>query len=254
VFVEKDGPSTPLSSIERAMTARTRLVAVSHVEFLNGYRHDMNALGALCSSRGVLLTVDATQSLGVLPVDAPVWQADIVAAHGYKWLMAMHGIAAFYVSEQVQEIIQPTAPGRSSVRGGFESLDYALDWHPDARRFQSGGPNWIGMAAVGTSLGIVEAIGIKAASEQAVSVATTVLDGVRQFGLESTSELNPEHRSQIVSFTTGSRDTDQHLVNHLKARKIAVGLRGKGIRVAAHFWNSREDADRLLDVVESAEL
>jgi cysteine desulfurase / selenocysteine lyase len=251
VFVEKDGPSTPLTSIEQAMSSRTRLAAVSHVEFLNGYRHDMNELGALCRSRDVLLAVDVTQSLGVLPVDAPAWQADIVAAHGYKWLMAMHGIAAFYVSEQIQDRIQPTAPGRSSVRGGFEALDFALDWHPDARRFQSGGPNWIGMAAMGTSLGIVEEIGIEAASEQAVSVATRVLEGVERSGLQPTSDLNSQHRSQIVAFTTGSREGDQQLVDHLKSRKVAVGLRAKGIRVAVHFWNTNEDADRLLQAVET---
>jgi selenocysteine lyase/cysteine desulfurase len=254
VFVEKDGPATPLASIERAMTSRTRVVAVSHVEFLNGFRHDLKALGELCGRAGVLLAVDVTQSLGVLPVNALEWQADIVAAHGYKWLMAMHGIAALYISEGLQDTIQPTAPGRSSVRGGFESLDFALDWHPDARRFQSGGPNWTGMAAVGTSLGIVEEIGIEAAARQAVSVATRVLDGVRQHGLRITTDMSTEHRSQIVSFTTGSRDNDQQLVDHLKSRKIAVGLRGKGIRVAAHFWNTNEDADYLLSEVGKARL
>ncbi|CAN5893315.1 aminotransferase class V-fold PLP-dependent enzyme [soil metagenome] len=250
VFVAKDGPSTTLNAIERAITARTRVVAVSHVEFLNGFRHDMVGLGELCRQRDVLLAVDATQSLGVLPADARAWQAGIVAAHGYKWMMAMHGIAALYVSAAVQDSIRPTVPGRSSVRGGFESLDFALDWHPDARRYQSGGPNWIGMAALGASLGIVEEIGIEAASKQAMDVANRVTEGVQQIGLEITSDMRSGHRSQIVSFTTGSREDDQHLVNHLKSRNIAVGLRAKGIRAAAHFWNTAGDADQLLSEIE----
>ena len=130
------GPSTPIEAIEAVMTDRTRVVAVSHVEFLNGYRHDMVALGQLCADRNILLAVDATQSLGVLPIDAPLWQADVVAAHGYKWMMAMHGIAVLYVSARAMERIAPTMPGRQSVTGGFESLDFALDWHPDARRYR----------------------------------------------------------------------------------------------------------------------
>lgn len=247
VFVPKEGPSTPLQSIERAITPRTRMVAVSHVEFLNGYRHDMVSLGELCRQQGVLLAVDTTQSLGVLPVDAQAWQADIVAAHGYKWMMAMHGIAAFYVSEMVQDRIRPTVPGRSSVRGGFESLDYALDWHPDARRYQSGGPNWTGIAALATSLGIVEEIGIEAAADQASGAASRVLERIQGTMLEITSDVRPDHRSQIVSFTTGDREEDQALVTHLKSKKIVVGLRGKGVRVACHFWNTVGDADCLMD-------
>ena len=187
------------------------MVAVSDVEFQNGFRHDLVALGALCRQRGVLLAVDATQSLGVLPVDAAAWQADVVAAHGYKWLMAFHGIAALFVSPTAMERIEPTVPGRSSVTGGFESLDYALDWHPDARRYQSGGPNWLGAAAVAASLSLTEEVGIERASAQALAVADRVVDGLRSLPVDITSDLRPEHRSSIVSFTLGSAEQDRRL-------------------------------------------
>ena len=247
VWARKRGPSTPLDSIEAVLTDRTRVVSVSHVEFLNGYRHDMVALGQLCAERNILLAVDATQSLGVLPIDAPAWQADVVAAHGYKWMMAMHGIAVLYVSERAMERIAPTMPGRQSVSGGFESLDFALDWHPDARRYESGGPNWIGAAAVGTSLGIVEEIGIDFASAQAVGVASRVLEGLAGLPVDVVTDLDPAHRSQILAFTTGFAERDKGLVQELRARKVYVGKRNLGVRVACHFWNTAEDADRLID-------
>jgi selenocysteine lyase/cysteine desulfurase len=246
-FAPKRGAATPVEAIADVITPRTRVVAVSHVEFLNGYRHDMVALGKLCRERGVMLAVDATQSLGVLPVDAIAWNADVVAAHGYKWMMAMHGIAALYVSPEVQERIRPTVPGRLSVAGGFESLDFALDWHPDARRYQSGGANWTGAAALATSLGIVEEIGIEEASRQALSVADIVRRGLDQLPVTITSDPSEWHKSQIVSFTTGSRDRDAELATALKTANIAAGLRAKGVRVAVHFWNNEVDADRLLE-------
>ena len=250
VWARKRGPATPLDEIERAMTPRTRIVAVSHVEFLNGFQHDMEALGELCASRNAMLVVDATQSVGVLPVDANAWQADIVAAHGYKWMMAMHGIAGLYVSLRAMERIAPTMPGRQSVIGGFESLDFALDWHPDARRYESGGPNWIGAAAVATSLGIVEEIGIGPASRQAMAVATRVLDGLAQLPVEVRTDLDPTHRSQILAFTTGSPERDQTLVTSCRQAGVFIGKRNLGVRVACHFWNSAADADRLLQEVE----
>jgi selenocysteine lyase/cysteine desulfurase len=147
------------------------------------------------------------------------------------------------------ERIVPTLPGRQSVTGGFESLDFALDWHPDARRYESGGPNWIGAAAVGTSLGIVEEIGIDAASAQAVRVASRVLDGLADLPVEVVTDLDPTHRSQILAFTTGSADRDKALVQELRRRKVYVGKRNLGVRVACHFWNTLEDADRLVDAL-----
>ncbi|MEA2524464.1 MAG: cysteine desulfurase / selenocysteine lyase [Thermomicrobiales bacterium] len=251
VFVPKSGPATELEQIEAAITPRTRVVAVSHVEFQNGFRHDMEALGRLCAERGVLLAVDVTQSLGVLPVDAPAWRADVVAVHGYKWLMAMHGIAGLYVSEAAMARIQPTVPGRSSVTGGFESLDFALDWHPDARRYQSGGPNWLGAAALAASISLVEEIGIERAASQAASVADLVLTGLRELPVAITTDLRAVHRSQIVSFTTGSVDADKALVAAAKDAGVFLGRRGMGVRVAAHYWNTVEDAERVLESVSA---
>jgi selenocysteine lyase/cysteine desulfurase len=252
VFVPKSGPATDLDRIEAAISPRTRVVSVSHVEFQNGFRHDMEALGRLCADRGVLLAVDVTQSLGVLPVDAQAWRADVVAAHGYKWLMAMHGIAGMYISEAAMARVQPTVPGRSSVTGGFESLDFALDWHPDARRYQSGGPNWIGAAAVATSLSLTEEIGINRASAQALSVAQVVQKGLHDLPVTITSDPRQEHRSQIVSFTTGNIDDDKAIVTAGKAAGAYLGRRGMGIRAAAHYWNSIEDAEKLLSIVRTA--
>jgi cysteine desulfurase / selenocysteine lyase len=251
VWVPKPGASTDLDRIVAALTPRTRVVALSHVEFLNGYRHDMLALGALCRARDVLLAVDVTQSLGVLPVDVAAWGADVAAAHGSKWLMAFHGIAALSVSERAMEQIAPTVPGRSSVTGGFASLEFALDWHPDARRYQSGGPNWTGAAAVARSLSLTEEIGIELAGRQARSVIDRVFDGLAGLPVAITSDPRPEHRSSIMAFTFGSRERDEAFQKQAKKQGVYAGLRNLGVRVAAHYWNSADDANRLLDVVSS---
>lgn len=250
-WVPKDGPNTSIDAIGRAITPRTRVVAVSHVEFLSGYRHDLVALGRLCRERGVLLAVDATQSLGVLPVDVAAWDADVVAAHFYKWVMAMHGIAGLFVSEGAMERIQPTAPGRSSVTGGFASLDFALDWHPDARRYQSGGPNWTGSAAVAGSLSLTEEVGIERGSAQARFVSRRVADGLaRHPSIRFFGSPHGEHGSTIFSFSFGSAERDGEFQRRAKANGVHVGLRNFGVRVASHYWNSTGDADRLLAEVD----
>jgi selenocysteine lyase/cysteine desulfurase len=133
------------------------------------------------------------------------------------------------------------------VAGGFESLDFALDWHPDARRYESGGPSWIGAAAIATSLGIVEEIGIDIASEQAFSVASYVLEGLAGLPVRIETDLDPGHRSQIVAFTIGSDERDKAVVQALRERQVYIGKRNLGVRVACHFWNTAADADRLIE-------
>ena len=251
VFVPRDGPASDFERIVAAISPRTKALALSHVEFRNGFRHDMIELGELCRRHGILFFVDVTQSLGILPIDVVAWQADAVAAHGYKWLMAFPGIAALYVSEAAMERIQPTAPGRSSVTGGFEPLDYALDWHPDARRYQGGGPNWLGAAAVATSLSLVEEIGIERVAKQARAVSDHLLAGLEELPVTIASDVQPEHRSSILTFTTGSEERDKSLVAAARAENIIIGRRGMGIRTAASFWNNAADADRLLELVRA---
>jgi selenocysteine lyase/cysteine desulfurase len=76
-----------------------------------------------------------------------------------------------------------------------------------------------------------------------------VLDGLRSLPVEITSDLRPEHRSSIVSFTLGSAERDRNFVAAAKVAGVVVGKRGMGVRVAAHYWNSAEDAERLLEAV-----
>lgn len=247
VWVPKRGAATELDDIAAAITPRTKVVAVSDVEFLNGFRHDTAALGRLCRERGVLLAVDVTQSLGVLPADVAAWGADVAAAHGYKWLMAFHGISVLYVTEAAMARIQPTVPGRSSVRGGFASLDFALDWHPDARRYQGGGPNWTGAAALARSLSLTEEVGIERSGAQTSALVERLLAGLAALPVTVVSDARPEHRSSIVAFTFGDAERDKAFQTAARDVGVVVGLRNMGVRIACHYWNGDGDIDRLLE-------
>jgi len=251
-FVAKDGRATDPNRIEAALTARARVLALSHVEYQHGFRHDLAALGRLCQARGVLLVVDASQSLGVLPAAGQAWGAAAVAAVGYKWLMAPHGIAVLYVAEEAMEQIRPTAPGRYSVRGGWETSDYALAWHPDARRYQSGALNWIGIAALAESLRLLEEVGAAAVPRAALAVADHLVAGLQTRPVTITSDLRPAHRSPIVAFTLGSPEADEVLVARARDAGVVVGQRGMGVRFGAHFWNTTAEVDRLLAVLDGA--
>ncbi len=249
-YVEKgDDGFTSVARIADAMDGRTRALVLSHVEFMTGYRNDLNAIGKLCQERDVLSIVDGTQSIGPLAIDVSESGIDVIAAHAYKWLMAAFGLGVMHFSERAIERIHPTYSGRLSVQSGFEDLEYKLEWRPGAARYQTGGLNWITLAAFNASAELIRSIGSRDIEQHTLQLTDRLLSEVAAMGYQVTSNLDPAHRSQICSFTTGDRERDGQLVEMMQQRKVAVSLRGRGVRVSPYFYNSDEDIDRLLELL-----
>jgi cysteine desulfurase/selenocysteine lyase len=249
-FVEKDENGfTSIEHIEAAIDSRTRALVISHVEFMTGYRNDLHAIGQLCQSHGILSIVDGTQSIGPLPINADANGIDFIAAHSYKWLMAAFGLGVMHFSARAIDQVHPTYTGRLSVNSGFQDLDYALDWRPGAQRFQTGGLNWISLTAFNASAELIRRFDTDEIEQHTLRLTDRLLDEVAVMGYQVTSSLEPSHRSQICSFTTGSAERDAALVDTMKARHVAVSLRGRGIRVSPYFYNNDDDIDRLLELL-----
>jgi len=249
-FVDKDARGfTDLNRIGDALDRQTRAVVISHVEFMDGFRNDLGAIGRLCRARDVLSIVDVTQSMGALPIDADRNGVDVVAAHGYKWLMASYGFGAIHFSERALERIHPVYVGRLSVNKGFEDLDYALDWREGALRYQTGGINWLSLAAFNASAELIRAADPAQTEQHTLTLTDRLLSAVAERGYVVTSCLDRPHRSQIVSFTSGSRDSDAAIVADLARQHVAVSLRGRGVRVSPYFYNTDGDVDRLIEAL-----
>ncbi len=249
--VPKEGVATLFDDIEAAITPRTRVLAISHVEYLSGFQNDLPGLSTLCRGNDMLFVVDASQSLGVLPIEAELHGIDVVLSVGYKWLMSPHGIGVLYVAPGAMERIYPTAPGRYSVQAGWQSADYALDWFPDARRYQGGALNWIGVCALAESTGLLEEIGLTQVTAASRLVLDSVIRRLDGLPVRITSDLRESHRSSIVTFTFGLAEVDDEYVVHAQQQGVILGRRAYGVRVGAHFWTNERDVDRLIDSVRS---
>ena len=248
-FVPRSGVSVSVGEIADAVTPRTKVIAISDVEFQTGVRNDLKAIGELAKAQDALFVVDASQSLGALPLDVKANQIDVVTSVGYKWLMSPHGVSVLYVSPEAMARIKPSAPGRYSVVEGWETKDFALNWQPDVRRYQGGALNWIGVVALSESLSLLSEIGPRRVEELARANADAIVAGLADLPVTIVSDLDPARRSQIVVFTFGSPETDEAFLQHAFANKVVFGRRGFGLRIGAHFWNSPADIAKLLDLV-----
>jgi cysteine desulfurase / selenocysteine lyase len=240
---------TDLNRIADAIDDRTRALAISHVEFMDGFRNDLAAIGRLCQDRGVLSIVDVTQSVGPLAIDVAATGVDVVAAHGYKWLMVSYGLGVMHLSERALAEIQPVYVGRLSVNKSFEDLDYALDWREGALRFQTGGINWLSIAAFNASAELIRAANPAQTERHTLALTDRLLAAVDAKGYRITSCQDRPHRSAIVSFTTGSPNADAAIVADLARQNVAVSRRGRGVRVSPYFYNTDEDLDRLTELL-----
>lgn len=247
---------TDIERIVAAMDERTRAVALSHVEWADGYRNDIPALGKICGERGIELFVDVTQSMGAQPIDLPAWGATAIAAHVYKWLLAGHGLGIVAFAEDAIERIYPAYAGVHSFQIEMDDSNYSYDdttstpeFRPGAHRYQTGGFDKLSMTALNASLSLILEVGPQHAAAHGARLVDRIAAGAAEKGFEIVSDLSPEHRSQFLAITSRDQTQNTDIVRQLAERHIMVTLRPKGIRVAPYFYHSEEDVERFLEAL-----
>ncbi len=231
-----------------ACDGKTRMIALSSVEFVNGFRNDLSGIGEYCQKHGIFFCVDGIQSIGVLPMDVKSFGIDALSADGHKWLLSPEGIGGFYISRDVMEMVEPVILGWHSVKNRFDFENYDFRLSPDARRFEPGSMNTVGMAAFGASMELLLEIGVDRVWERVRRLTERILEKAREAGYEVLSPENPEERSGIVTFRVPGVD-NAALWKAMHARKAMCSPRGGGIRLSPHFYNTPEEVDRMFDIL-----
>jgi selenocysteine lyase/cysteine desulfurase len=244
-----DAPETALLD---AMDERTRVVAVSSVQFSDGFRLHLPTLGHACKTGDVLFFVVAIQHLGALPIDVEACHIDCLAADAHKWLLGPEGIAVFYCRETARSKLR-------LLQSGWHMFDNPWhfernDWTPSrsARRFEAGSPNSLGQAALHATLSFLLETGIKPISERILSNTRTLFQGLSTLASVSlVSSQEPPRHSGIVSFRVGDTEP-REIYKRLMTAGVTCALREGNIRLSPHFYQDEAVMGRLLNAVEDA--
>lgn len=225
---------------------RTRVIAVSFVQFINGFRMDLSTIGRFCRQRGILFVVDAIQGLGALKLDVERDAIDALAADAHKFLLGPEGITIMYVSERVMPLIQPTIVGWTSVKNSFDKLlDYELDYRDGALRYEQGSLNAMGIHALGASLDLFLEVGIEGIEQHLLSLTDYLVAGLQAKGYRVISSRRPGEASAIVC-CTHDRYSAVELHRRLLAHRIVVVQRLGRLRISPHLYNTVEEIETLL--------
>lgn len=230
---------------------RTRLLAVSWVQYGRGLRLDLARLGAFCHANDILFCVDAIQGLGALPFHLDETHADIVVADGHKWMLGPEGVALLYVRPTLRSALTLRQFGWHMVEhpGDFERRD----WQPatDARRFECGSPNLLGIHALEASLSVLEDIGADAIQKRLEARIEHLVGLIDQRGFELLTPRDPARRAGIVTFRVPNLPADQ-LYQALMSRRVLCAQRGGGIRFSPHFYTPFAVIERAMMILDES--
>ena len=243
---------TDWDGLRDALTANTRAVVASTVNYTNGFRVPLEELSRLTRDRGILLYLDGTQSVGALQIDLKRVRPAMFAVHGYKWMLGPTGAAFMYVAPEVRQWLKPNVVGWRS--------DY--DWrnvanlHHGAPRFSDAAERYEGgmlgfplLYGLGASVRMMLEIGPSAIEERVQQLAADCRDVLRGLGGKLLHDERPHFNSGIIAARFGEHDAAD-LARRLKERNVLVSARHGNLRVSVHFYNSQEDLDRLGNELE----
>jgi selenocysteine lyase/cysteine desulfurase len=236
------------SDVIAAIDKRTRLVALSWVEFHGGFRNDLATIGGACRERNVYLAVDAIQGIGVVRCDVKALNIDFLATSCQKWLLAPHAVGLFYCRRAVMDDLRVTVVGQRSVRLGPRYLDYKLELKRDAGRFEPGFVNQPGFAGLEAAIDLLNEAGIDNIEAQVLSLTGRLRDRLQSLGCAILGSPADADRAGIVAFAHPSVAAVD-VVKRLRDAKIIVSEREGYVRVSPHFYNTAVEIDQLIDVV-----
>lgn len=244
------GEITP-EVVERALTDRTKLVALASANYCSGYRIDLEAIGALCGQRGVLFSVDAIQTMGVFPV--PLQNVDFASAGAQKWILGPSGAGILFVKKSRHDLLRPSTIGGWNVVSPNFISQREVKFEIGGRKFEPGAYTHSVLAGLRAAVDLLLEAGPNEISEQIRMLTKLLRDRIEPVGFEFLSPLEEKNRSGILTFRHPRIGSDR-LCEALAKENIVVSVRFDRadcawLRVSPHFYNSVSELQRMADLL-----
>lgn len=238
-----------ISDLEKMVTDRTKIVAISHVQFTSGFAADLKVLGVFCRDRGIDLVVDAAQSLGCLPVYPEEYNISAVASSGWKWLLGPVGTGLLYTSEAFRAKIRDVLVGADCMVQGTDYLDHTWQPYSTARRFEYSTSPLALAAALHACIAEVQLRnGLESITKEVFRLQELMFEHLDKDRFKPL-RFPPENRSGILSVV--SSDDPLSIVQRLEQKGVICSSRGGYLRLAPHFYNTDEEVLEAVRILNS---
>jgi len=237
------GGEVRIEDLQAAMTHATGIIALSHVQFSNGFRLDPSAAGEIKGTHA--LVINASQSAGAFEIDVKRMKIDALCATGHKWLLSGYGSGFVYLNRELLDQSLPRSIGWLSVEDPFEMRnDEFRPRHDAAARVELGCPPFAGIFSLGASLDLIQEIGIANIQARALELNRRLTSRLLEDGWNVLSPLQNEGARSAETLVEVNQPG--RAVRHLLGRGVIVTEKPQGIRVATHFFNNEDDVEKLI--------
>lgn len=247
-MIQPQNGRVSIDQLEKAITQNTKLVSLSFVDFVTGFRIDLEAVGELCAQKGVLFHADLIQGLGVFPVDVKKAKISFASFGGQKWLLGPMGSGIFYCDRDCLDQLEVINVGATSVKNFIPYLDYDYTLLDDAKRFEYSASAVHATAGLGASLSIFLDYGMEYITSRIKELTDILVRGAVDKGYECISPRGENEWSGIVSLKHPTQDSVE-IVEQLGKAQIFTREREGYVRLSPHFYNTEEEMQQIVDVL-----
>jgi selenocysteine lyase/cysteine desulfurase len=252
--------ATPIESLLAHASERTRVIAISWVQYQTGALTDLVKLAAFARPRGIFTVIDVIQGVGLLPFDFASSGLDAVCGGSHKWMCSPVGVGYLCLREELAMKLKPLMVGALTFGTCEDKADLCTSPKRDALRFESGSKQVLEIVALSASAKLLREAGPSLIATEAQRLAVKLRHGLeeRGYGLSTPPGLAPSSgqgtslQSAIVNFTPGPRSplrSQAEMETALLRNKISFARRGPGLRLAPHAFNHDEDIEKALKIL-----
>ena len=237
--------------LDRLRDPRVRVLAISLVQFSNGYTVDLERLSAATRASGTYLVVDAIQGVGQVPLDVTRTPVDVLACGAQKWLLSPWGSGFVYVRRELIEQLRPSVTGWMAFEGtdDFSRLtQYDDTLRGDARRFELITLPYQDFAGMNASVRMLLDVGIPAIGQHLRSLHAPLLEWASRYGVRVVSPRG-DRASGILCIAPADVGA---AFRALKAARVICGMREGAIRLSPHLYNTLDEMQQVVDILEKA--
>lgn len=249
---ERDG-RVVIEELTNLVDDRTRVIAISQVQYASGFRADLERLGRAARSVDALLVVDVIQAMGVIPTNVEAELIDAAAGACHKWLLTPEGVGMLYLSDRACERIEPTLVGWVSVANPEDYRNFEQGWNRGALAWETGtGPTAL-LHGLEASLQLLTETGIDRIAAYLEELTDYFCDKLDHDKYQIVSSRRSREKSQIVCIGHREGVSAMTLYSRLKARNIITAPRGDRLRISPHFYNTPDEIDELVRALSLVE-
>ncbi|MDO4530924.1 MAG: aminotransferase class V-fold PLP-dependent enzyme [Bacillota bacterium] len=239
-----DGKMPP-ENLFALVDENTAVLSLCLVENTTGFRHDLKKISDFCQERGIYLVLDITQCVGAMEIDVKETPVDCFVTSSFKWLGGLFGIGFGYMSKRVMAQVPPVYVGWTGNKNRMDHSKYVLNLEDNARKYETGIPNWVGLKGIEQSMQQYLELGKKDVEAYILELVDELYAKVAEVPhLQVLGNFPKENRSGIVYINFPAEWEMSNAI--LKENGIRANVSGKAIRVALHYYNNRADIEKLI--------